>query len=489
LSAVVRVSKRNGRKGPRFLSPSEQRKAIKAWAAANGVIIVNWYDESDSVSGRTTARPGLQAALAEIEAGRSDGLIVAKVDRFCRNLVEGLLAVRKLQHDGHVFVATIDGIVAIDAQDFATNLLLSLMLLFAEWQWNSLRSQLNDSRTDAVARGVAGNAPYGYDKDDDGRLVKHASEAQIVVLIFSLRARGWSLPEIADELTTREVPKRNAPGQRWVPTAVLRILNNRTYLGELRSGAAVNRKAGHPRLVTQAQWDKAHKLRATQRRGRSLFLLSGVVRCASCGSRMVGCSDGGRRRYRCKSSNSWGRCPAPAGVPSDDLDKAVLERLHEDYLSNTSWQGTLTDDDEVLGAKQRLVDAEAELRSFLDNDVTRSVIERLGAAQVQSSADKHIMAVEVARLDLRDVENRAVKAHVPHNLDGGVWAKLSHERKRDVIAVLYPVVAVAPQARRRSRWEPSIGGRVRIWRAREEGLPAGLPGLGGQCVEMVPIAV
>src|SRR4051812_42656741 len=98
LSAVVRVSKRNGRKGPRFLSPSEQRKAIKAWAAANGVIIVNWYDESDSVSGRTTARPGLQAALAEIEAGRTGGPSGGKVNRFCRKPFEGGLPVGPVQH-------------------------------------------------------------------------------------------------------------------------------------------------------------------------------------------------------------------------------------------------------------------------------------------------------------------------------------------------------------------------------------------------------
>ena len=57
--AVIRVSRVNNRKGSAFMSPAEQREAIERRAAADGVVIAQWHDETDSVSGGTVDRVGL----------------------------------------------------------------------------------------------------------------------------------------------------------------------------------------------------------------------------------------------------------------------------------------------------------------------------------------------------------------------------------------------------------------------------------------------
>src|SRR4051795_7488000 len=78
LSAVLRVSRRNGRGGDGHRSPDQQRDGIDAWAKSHGVEIrPEWvHDETDSVSGRTTQRAGLQAAMAQAMSGETDGVIV-----------------------------------------------------------------------------------------------------------------------------------------------------------------------------------------------------------------------------------------------------------------------------------------------------------------------------------------------------------------------------------------------------------------------------
>src|SRR5262245_4143194 len=89
LDAIVRVSRLNGREGDSFHSVDMQKAAITAWAKAHDARIRKWFDESDSVSGGTTNREGLQTAMTRaVESRVTDGIIVSNVDRFARNMVE-----------------------------------------------------------------------------------------------------------------------------------------------------------------------------------------------------------------------------------------------------------------------------------------------------------------------------------------------------------------------------------------------------------------
>src|SRR3954453_13612444 len=86
--AVIRVSRKNGRGedgGSEWLSPTQQLDEINGYARKNGVRIASYFDETDSVSGKgenMASRVGLQAALDRALNGETDGIIVAKVDRF-----------------------------------------------------------------------------------------------------------------------------------------------------------------------------------------------------------------------------------------------------------------------------------------------------------------------------------------------------------------------------------------------------------------------
>jgi len=104
VDAYVRVSQVGGRSGERFISPSLQREQIEHWVRARGYVLGEIFEELDASGGRGD-RPLLEEAIARIERGDSQGIVVAKIDRFGRSLANGLAAIERITGAGGVFAA------------------------------------------------------------------------------------------------------------------------------------------------------------------------------------------------------------------------------------------------------------------------------------------------------------------------------------------------------------------------------------------------
>jgi DNA invertase Pin-like site-specific DNA recombinase len=76
LDAYVRVSRTAGRGGASFIAPDEQRRRIEDWAGLHGLEVIRWWDEMDQSGGRME-RPKFQRILRRIEAGETEGIVVA----------------------------------------------------------------------------------------------------------------------------------------------------------------------------------------------------------------------------------------------------------------------------------------------------------------------------------------------------------------------------------------------------------------------------
>lgn len=507
LSAVIRVSRRNGRSGDSFMSPDQQREAI----TATGANVVSWHDETDSVSGKTTNRPGLRAAIDEALNGTTDGIIVAKVDRFSRSLVEGLQAVRELHEAGKVFVAVKDGIDGRNPKNIGAKVTLTMMLLFAEWQLESLTDSWDDVRHRHIDAGIANSWPFGYMRGEDRRLIPDPDTAPRVVEIFTRRAAGASWHGIADELTeagvltpTAERYRRwkesgsndGAPpkgGSRWTHNQVGNIVGNRCYLGELRSGDLSNTEAHEP-LVSLDLWQRANGVMKTPaKRDRESFVLSGLVRCASCGSRMGGTTErytpernGVKkpyfiRYYRCRSRFSWGVCSGPARVRADEVEALVFERFDRDYLTSAStWTATASSaemDEAIAGLRS----AEAELDAFMSASSTTVLRQRFGDAKVDEMVLQRIEAIDAAQAHVMAVQNETLGAQLPTDLVS-LWPNMGDEDKRTVLSMVYPVVAVRlstrPEGTSTRGWSEPAVNRTRIF-GTNENPPDDLPGRDG----------
>src|SRR4051794_24837085 len=109
VDGYVRVSRVGGRRGERFISPAVQRELIESWAAARGLRVLEVFEELDESGGRAD-RPLLERALGRVERGVSQGIVVAKVDRFGRSLISGLAAIERVRVAGGTFFSIQDGL-------------------------------------------------------------------------------------------------------------------------------------------------------------------------------------------------------------------------------------------------------------------------------------------------------------------------------------------------------------------------------------------
>lgn len=163
VDGYVRVSQVRGRAGDSFISPIVQRQQIEAWAALNGNGVGVIFEELDR-SGTSWDRPLLAEAIDRLERGLSDGIVVAKLDRFGRSLIESLQAIERIRCAGGTFAAVQDG---LDLTTETGRLALRIMLSTAEWQLDRIREQWHTARASAISRGVhtGAQAPFGYVRD------------------------------------------------------------------------------------------------------------------------------------------------------------------------------------------------------------------------------------------------------------------------------------------------------------------------------------
>src|SRR4051812_43733050 len=108
LDGYIRVSRVAGREGDSFISPAVQRERCTKFAEGSGHSIVTWHEDLDEPGTKAT-RPGFVRVLERIEAGETDGVIIAKLDRFARSVADAATAIRRINEAGGLLVSVADG--------------------------------------------------------------------------------------------------------------------------------------------------------------------------------------------------------------------------------------------------------------------------------------------------------------------------------------------------------------------------------------------
>ena len=191
--------------GDSGLGLAAQEAAIRAECARRGWTLAALY--SDTLSGKTLARPGLAEALDAVESGAAGGIIVAKLDRLSRSLVDfaGLMA--RAQAGGWNLVALDLGIdLATPAGEFMANVLASA----AQWERRIIGQRTRDALAIKAAQGVRLGRPH----------VLNPLVVQRIVTQHDAGA-GWST--IARALNADGVPTAHG-GARWHPSTIRAVV-------------------------------------------------------------------------------------------------------------------------------------------------------------------------------------------------------------------------------------------------------------------------
>jgi site-specific DNA recombinase len=196
------------------VSLDAQQAKAKAWAEANGYQLGGLYSDAGISGKRATNRPGLQAALREVCAGRGNVLIVYSLSRLARSTQDAIAIAERIERAGADLVSLTE---RIDTTSAAGKMVFRMLAVLAEFE-----RDLVSERTTAALRYKAskgervGEIPYGYSLAGDGvKLTVNAEEQARCEELRKLKAEGMSWQQIAEDLNARGITTKKGRAWTW----------------------------------------------------------------------------------------------------------------------------------------------------------------------------------------------------------------------------------------------------------------------------------
>lgn len=224
-----------------FNSLDAQRDACEAFIisqkAEGWTVLTDRYDDG-GYSGGTLERPALKRLLLDIESGRVDVIVVHKIDRLSRALIDFSKLVEVFDRRAVTFVSV--------TQSFNTTtsmgrLTLNVLLSFAQFEREITGERIRDKIAAAKKKGIwmGGNPPLGYNVANR-KLIVNEAEAETVRLIFQRYLDLGCVRHLAAELANRQIVSKQRllangktkGGKMLLPSGLYVILKNRAYVGE-----------------------------------------------------------------------------------------------------------------------------------------------------------------------------------------------------------------------------------------------------------------
>jgi DNA invertase Pin-like site-specific DNA recombinase len=183
-----------------------QRAAILTEAQRRGWTVVEVIEDA-GFSAKHMKRPGIQRALEELQRGRADGLVVAKLDRLSRSMVDFSTLMAKATRENWALVA-LD--CAVDTTTPAGEAMANVLATFAQFERRLIGQRTREALAQKRAQGVQLGRPRQLPEKVRKRIKRR-------------RAAGLTLQRIADELNRDGVPTAQG-GARWRPSSVRAVL-------------------------------------------------------------------------------------------------------------------------------------------------------------------------------------------------------------------------------------------------------------------------
>jgi site-specific DNA recombinase len=330
-----------------FNSLDAQREAAEAFIfsqRSGGLVALPERYDDGGFTGGNLDRPALERLLADIRTGAIDCVVVYKVDRLSRSLIDFARIIEAFEKHNVSFVSV--------TQQFNTTnslgrLTLNILLSFAQFEREIIAERTRDKISAARRKGkwIGGRPVLGYDIDPRGsRLTINADEAIQVRTIFKLYLDYNALVPVV-----REIHRRGWRTKQWVTRKgvthggkpftkgrLFRLLKNPIYIGKVDFQKQTY-EGEHEAIVEVAIWGRVqHILQQNGRNGgvevRNSYgsLLKGLLRCGSCDAGMVRTfttRDSGRCCYYvCAQAQQRGRANCESKPVSEAEIKAAVPR-------------------------------------------------------------------------------------------------------------------------------------------------------------------
>ena len=426
-----------------FNSLDAQRESAEAFIVSQRhegwEAVAESYDDG-GFTGGNMERPALKRLLVDIKAGKIDCVIVYKVDRLSRSLMDfaRIIEIFDSQHISFVSVT----------QQFNTatsmgRLVLNVLLSFAQFEREMISERVRDKVAASRRRGKwSGGMPLlGYTVENT-KLVVDEIEASSVRQIFELYLEHQSLLP-----TVRELNRRGWTTKRWVTkkgdrrggrtftrNALYKLLTNVTYIGKIKYKDETH-VGEHAAIVPVELFNRVqNNLKRNGQSGGTLVrnkhseLLKGLLHCQSCGCVMThSFSCKGNKRYRyyvCGTAiqRGWSECPAPS-VTAGEIERFVVDQIRTIGKDPALLKQTTNDvqqrnqleckrlRDEQKSITRQMRDDHAKLQAIVANPNIASNLS--GLSEIQSrleTADRRSQQItsELAALEAQKIDDQQI---------------------------------------------------------------------------------
>ena len=304
------------------------------------------YDDG-GFTGANTDRPALQKLMTDIKANKVNCVVVYKVDRLSRSLLDFAELLSVFEEHNTTFVSVTQH---FNTQNSMGRLTLNILLSFAQFEREIISERTRDKMGAAKRKGkwIGGRPSLGYNIDKDKhKLVVNQKEAKIVRKIFTSYIEKRSLLSVTmimNDLgcTTKQHTSekgRKFGGIQFTINGIQLILRNVLYAGKVSYQAELY-PGEHEAIISEKTFQKAQSILAKNKpdwkmtkKTKHVGLLTGLLRCKACNCAMYFSYNIKANKYRyhyylCMSASKRGYKTCPTRLLSTQkIEQKIVELL------------------------------------------------------------------------------------------------------------------------------------------------------------------
>jgi len=390
-------------------SLDEQFHTAESYCKFKNIPIIDVYRE-EGKSGKNIDRPELRRLLRDCKNKKIDTVIVKKLDRLSRSILDFEKMLRYFEEHNIALVSLKEN---FDTGSPMSRAAVRIILVFAQLEREQTSERTKDAMKYRAERGIwnGGHIPLGYDLTPDRKkLTANEEETKVIQLIFEKYIELASYKKTAQLINS--MGYRTKTHKEFIDTSIARIIQNPVYIGKIPYKAEVF-SGTHQAIISEDLFNRAQETRkvnhqrkvSIRKENKHNFILEGLIKCGECNSQMtpLWARKKGKRYfyYGCtKPIHTGNHSCSVRTVTAHPIEQLVLNRIRSLTKDNELFQQVMNSNDKAN--YDRLKELREEEKQ-LEEKITRIAKKVMTISEVFTEAlakDKeHVMALELNRLD------------------------------------------------------------------------------------------